>query len=275
MEKNICQTAADASMKISVVINTYNASKHLRKVIESVLSFDEILVCDMESTDNTLDIAREYGCRILTFPKGEHTIAEPARDYAIKQASHPWLLVVDADEIVPDALREYLYGMIRKPDCPSGIYIPRKNYFLGKFMHSSYPDPILRFFKKEGSSWPPVIHSFPVVEGPLYHIPARRKDLAFIHLANESVTEYFHKANLYTDNEIIKKGNRKYGMAAFFFRPFFRFFKAYILKGGFRSGKEGFIKACMDGIYQFIFLSKLYERRHDTQIKDKRKKREE
>ena len=56
-------------MGISVVINTYNAAKHLKEVLESVKGFDEIVVCDMESTDNTLEIAREYNCKIVTFEK--------------------------------------------------------------------------------------------------------------------------------------------------------------------------------------------------------------
>lgn len=255
-------------MKISVIINTYNASRHLEKVLESVKDFDEVLVCDMESTDNTVEIALKHNCRVVTFPKGNHTVAEPARSFAIQQATHPWLLFVDADEIVPEALREYLYKAISEPDCPDGIYIPRKNYFLGEFMYSSYPDPILRFFRKEGAYWPPVIHSLPVVPGKLYHIPAKRKDLAFIHLANEPVYEYLEKINKYTSNEAIKKKDRNYGPGAFIFRPFFRFFKAYILKGGFRAGKAGFIKAGMDSIYQFIILSKLYEQRKDTHIKE-------
>ena len=56
--------------KISVVINTYNAEKHLQRVIDAVRTFDEVLICDMESTDSTLDIARMNGCKIVTFPKG-------------------------------------------------------------------------------------------------------------------------------------------------------------------------------------------------------------
>ena len=55
--------------KISVVINTYNAERDLEQVLEAVKDFDEVLICDMESTDNTLDIARKHGCRIVTFPK--------------------------------------------------------------------------------------------------------------------------------------------------------------------------------------------------------------
>ena len=60
--------------KISVVINTYNAEQHLAKVLDAVKDFDEIVICDMESTDSTLDIARQYGCKIVTFEKKDYTI---------------------------------------------------------------------------------------------------------------------------------------------------------------------------------------------------------
>ena len=58
--------------KISVVINTYNAEAKLAKVLDTVKDFYEVVICDMESTDSTLDIARKYNCKIVTFPKGEH-----------------------------------------------------------------------------------------------------------------------------------------------------------------------------------------------------------
>ncbi len=246
-------------MKISVIINTYNAEKHLEQVLEAVKEFDEIIVCDMESTDSTLEIAQRFGTRVITFPKGEYNIVEPARNFAIKHASHPWILVVDADEIVTSALKEYLYQAIEKTDCPAGIYIPRKNYFMGKFMHCHYPDYILRFFKKEGTVWPPIIHVSPIVQGTLYRIPPQKQELAFIHLANDSVNDIVRKTNQYTHNEIEKKKNKRYGVLAFLYRPFFRFFKAYILKGGIRDGKAGFIKSCLEGYYQFVMLAKIVE----------------
>jgi len=246
-------------MKISVIINTYNAEKHLERVLKAVQDFDEIIVCDMESTDTTLRIAQQFASRIITFPKGRHTIVEPARNFAIQHASHPWILVVDADEIVTPALKDYLYQQIKSADCPSGIYIPRKNYFMGKFMHCHYPDYILRFFQKEGTVWPPVIHVSPTVEGHLYHIPSKRQELAFIHLANDSVSDIVRKTNQYTQNELEKKKNKKYNSLAFLYRPFFRFFKAYILKGGIKDGKAGFIKSCLEGYYQFVMLAKITE----------------
>ncbi len=76
-------------MGISVVINTYNEAKNLQECLDSVKGFDEIVVCDMESTDETVEIARRNGCKTIIFPKGSHTICEPARNTAIQSASNP------------------------------------------------------------------------------------------------------------------------------------------------------------------------------------------
>lgn len=252
--------------KISVVINTYNASKFLARVLDSVKDFDEIVICDMESTDDTLQIAERYGCKIVTFPKGNCVSAEPARTFAIQSASCKWVLVIDADELVTPALKDYLYELISDEDAPQGLWIPRKNYFMGQFMHCFYPDYLLRFFIKEGTEWPPYVHTFPVVKGRQDKIPAKRKDLAFIHLANDNMRLRIDKTNQYTESEVEKKKDKNYGIAALFYRPFFRFFKAYILKGGIRDGKAGFICACMEGVYQFVAVSKILEKRYRKEM---------
>ena len=71
-------------MKISVVINTYNAEKYLERVLEAVKGFDEILICDMYSTDNTIPIAQKYNCTIIYHENTGYV--EPARNYAIQSA---------------------------------------------------------------------------------------------------------------------------------------------------------------------------------------------
>lgn len=256
-------------MKISVVINTYNAEKHLERVLISAMNFDEIVICDMESTDRTLEIAKKYNCKIVIFENKGYHLVEPARTFAIQSATHDWVLVVDADEIIPEALRLYLYEQIKKADCPAGIYIPRKNYFMNKFMHCFYPDYILRFFKKEGTTWPPYIHSIPTIQGSIIKTPAKRKDLAFIHLANESIQLYINKMNQYTESERIKRKNKKYGAVSLLARPFFSFFRSYIIKGGFRDGKPGLVCALWNGYYKFIVLAKLEEDKLSEKDMDK------
>lgn len=251
--------------KITVVINTYNAANTLKTTIDSVGGglFDEVLVCDMESTDDTLEIARSYGCRIVTFPKAGHTCVEPARMFALQHAAHDYVLVVDADEIVPRALRDYLYGLLRRPEPPAGVWIPRRNYFLGRFMHGTYPDHILRFIRREGCTWAPHAHAIPQVAGRVERIPASRRDLAFIHVPHENMSVLLKKADAYTESERIRRRERgeRATLGKLIVKPAFIFFKLYILKGGFRDGTPGFIRAAYNSFYKFVSLSKMYEDR--------------
>ena len=244
--------------RISVIINTYNAEQHLRKVLDSVKDFDEVVVCDMESTDHTLDVAREYGCKIVTFPKENHTCCEPARTFAIQSASSKWAFVVDADEIVTPELREELYQIIKNPDCAAGYYIPRQNMFMSMFVRDFHYDYQLRFLLREGTEWPPYIHSLPKVSGRVEKLKAR-KEARLLHLMDETMHEYIDKMNVYTDNETNKK---QYGTMALFWRPVWRFFKSYVMDGSFRMGTRGLIRSLMAAQYQFILVSKIIEKRY-------------
>ena len=127
-----------------------------------------------ESTDETVEIARRNGCKTIIFPKGSHTICEPARNTAIQSASNPWVLVLDADEKITPRLRDYLYAFIENPSDVAGLFIPRKNYVMHRFRKSSYPDSQLRFLKRDGSDWLTTIHSHPTVAGRIDRIPSKK-----------------------------------------------------------------------------------------------------
>ena len=245
-------------MPISVVINTYNAERHLSKVLDAVKDFDEIVICDMESTDSTLDIAKKYGCKICTFPKGNITIVEPARNFAIKAASHEWVLVVDADEVVTPDLRKYLYDIIKKPDCPKGVFISRQNMYMGKFIDCWSYDWQLRFVARDNVDWPPTIHAVPQIDGKVEYAP---KKIKIQHLADMTIQQLINKMNDYTDNEVIRKAKKNYGTVALFYRPLWRFIRIYFLEGYFLAGKRGFMKAKMAAVYQTIIVAKLLEKK--------------
>ena len=247
--------------KISIVINTYNAASTLEKMLHTVVSFDEVVVCDMESKDNTVEIAKQFGCKVVTFAKENYTCCEPARNFAIQSASHEWVLVVDSDELVTPSLHDYLYEHIKKKNPEQGLYVPRKNHILNTFMKSSYPDYQLRFFKRDCCDWPITIHSVPVIKGKVLYIPKNRIDTALIHLSRPLYVD-IECMNNYTDNELLRRDVNSVTLLALMFKPMFRFIKSYILKGGFRLGVVGFIQAKQQAYYKFILLSKAYEKHH-------------
>ena len=247
--------------QISVVINTYNAERHLKTCLEAVKDFDEIVVCDMESTDHTVEIANSYGCKVVTFPKANHKSAEPARTFAIQSATSKWVLVVDADEIVTPELKQYLYRRILETDCPEGLYIPRRNKFFGDWVHSRSIDYQLRFFIREGTVWPPYVHTFPTVNGRVEKIPTSNTNVLMEHLEDETVSQWVVKVNQYTDNEVEKRMSKNYGVGALLWRPLWRFFKKYVMDGAYRDGRRGLIRAQMAAVYQFMIVAKVIERK--------------
>lgn len=244
---------------ISAIVHTYNAAEHLDECLRALAPADEILVVDMESTDDTVAIARRHGARVVVKERGEHRLPEAYRDFAIHEAANDWVLVVDADELVPAELWKFLRGELERDDSPRAYLIPIKNYFMGKWMRCYYPDYILRFFNRVGAHWPYAVHSRPSHVGPEIVIPASRTDLAFVHLANESVGRTLTKMNGYTDNEAIRR-EKDFSPFKMLYEPGFRFFKTYVLKGGFREGWPGFIHAVHDGIYRFAALAKIAEK---------------
>ncbi len=248
-------------MAISVVINTYNSSRHLSKVLDTVRGFDEIVVCDMESTDNTVEIAKKYGAKVVTFPKENHSHCEPARNFAISQAGNDWVLVVDSDELVSEELRHFLYKFTKKAakdPMLKGLYIPRKNYAIDHFRRSKYPDYKLRFFSKDSVNWPPELHSVPEIDGKVTKIPANKKTLALVHIPR-TVAEAISRTNHITTVEMEEHQGQKVTYFHVLMIPTFRFIKTYFLKGAFRDGVTGLINAVNDTVRDFYRLAKIYE----------------
>lgn len=248
---------------ISVVINTYNAERLLEKTLESVKDFDEIVVCDMESSDNTVNIAKAYGCRVVTFPKGNHNICEPARDTAIHSAKNDWVLVVDADEVVPSKLKEYLQEILDTDNHKDAYFVPRKNTFLGEFIKASFPDYQLRFLNHRKAIWPPTIHSLPLIDGSIGHLPKDTK-IALVH-SGITISNELKKMDVYTQNDLIKRKKEKVTLWELITSPAYRFIRYYILKGACFQGKRGFIKACFSSHAKFYYLAKVYEQQQSRE----------
>src|SRR5687768_13435739 len=118
---------------ISVVLATYNEEKNLARTLESVKKIaDEIVIADGSSTDNTEKIAKSFGAKVIrTTNKANFHIN---KQMGIDAAHSDWILQMDADEVVPAELADEIEKKINEDSDINGYWMPRKNYFLGKFL---------------------------------------------------------------------------------------------------------------------------------------------
>lgn len=246
--------------KISVVINTYNEEKNIKNALESVRWADEIIVCDMHSTDSTVEIAKRYKAKVV-YHKLTHFV-EPARNFAIKQASNPWVLVLDADEMIPEGLAKELQRLVSKEVVYSYFELPRKNMIFGKWMRASmwWPDYNIRFFKQGSVVWNEQIHSNPNTIGVGTRLPEEEK-LAIVHNNYTSVSQFVDRLNRYTciqAEELFKK-KTMFEWRDLITKPLEEFLSRYFAKRGFEDGLHGLGLSLLQAFSFVVVYLKLWE----------------
>ncbi|MFA5336855.1 MAG: glycosyltransferase family 2 protein [Candidatus Omnitrophota bacterium] len=240
--------------KISVFIVVYNEEKKIERCLKSVSWADEIIIVDSYSRDKTVEICKKYTDKIYQRP---FTDFAEMKNYAISQASGEWLLGVDADEEITEALREKIKLIINKNiHDVSGFYIKRKSYIFGKWFRfcGTQDDFQLRLFKKATAYYFQPIHERVALTGKKAYIRE-----CLLHYTYKNITEYMQRLNKYTsmEAEFLKSKGRKPSRSIFLLKPFMRFLELYIIKQGFRDGMEGFLFGALSGFYDFVKYAKL------------------
>lgn len=189
---------------ISVIIHTKNAQETVGAALESVAGWArEVIVADMHSADRTREIARQYQAKIITVADAQ--FADPARNEIVNQAKNDWILVVDADESVPESL---IPMIAERLDKPAEVWmVPRKNLIFGKWIQHAgwWPDYQAHLFRKGRVTWLPEVHRQPEVKGKVDYLPAEER-AAKIHLNYANIEDFINRMNTYTSLEI--KGTR-------------------------------------------------------------------
>lgn len=230
--------------KLSVVLAVFNEENNLRQCLESVKSMaGEIVVVDGGSQDKTVEIAREFGARVIqtTNPPVFHI----NKNKAIKAAKEDWVLQLDADEVVTKELAQEIKREISKKSDINGYWIPRRNFFLGRFLTKGgqYPDYTLRLYKNGKGILPAKdVHEQAKVEGETAYLKA---DL--LHLRDKSFSEYMLRFNRYTDLislQMKKSGVRidAYNFTSYtLLQPLMWFLKTYFRHRGYKDSFPGFV----------------------------------
>jgi len=246
--------------RLTILITCKNEEHNIQGCLESVQALgDEILIADSGSTDRTLEIVRDFGgCRIIE--RAEYVSAGNFKNWAIPQATSPWILVVDADErVTPELFNEVRAIMASKPEF-DGYRIRFRTIFLGQeIKHCGWnTNSGIRLMRREVCQYREMrVHSdVDVSTGKIGRIHGQ-----FMHLTCPCFTEYLEKVNRYTlwsALSMYEKGKRV-SMLGLLLRGPLRFLQMYFLRGGFLDGSAGVVVCGTTAYYNFLKYAKLWE----------------
>lgn len=251
-----------AREKLSVTIITLNEETEIGPCLESVAWADEIVVVDSGSADRTVEIAKKFTEQVFHHPWEGYA---GQKNWAVAQASHEWILSIDADERVPPALRTEIEAVLGTASPAAGYFIPRKNFFLGRWIRHGgwHPDYVLRLFqRKRGRFIERRVHEAVSVEGP-----AGRLETPLEHYTYRSMKAYFERMDRYSTlaaEELFERGRRA-NVFDLALRPWTTFLKMYFLRLGFLDGRDGFLLARLYSLYTFSKYAKLAKMRDGKQ----------
>jgi glycosyltransferase involved in cell wall biosynthesis len=243
---------------LSVIITTFNEEINIAECVESVRWADEILLVDSFSTDATLEIAKRYPIRI---EQREYFGSAAQKNWSLDRVEHEWVLIIDADERVPDKLAEEILETLCAEPPADGFYIRRDNVFIDKVIrHSGWStDKVVRLFKKGKGRYPNRrVHADLEIAGP---VPTLRNP--FLHYTFRSFDQYFRKFLNYAEWGAAQafRDQRPVGFIEIAFRPTWRFFRMYVVQLGFLDGLHGLVLCGLQAFGVFLKYAKLWEYR--------------
>lgn len=255
------QTRRVPRRPVSCCIVCFNEEPVIRRCLESVKWCDEIMVVDSFSTDKTLEICQDYAARIIQ--RAWPGYIEQKR-FALSQASHEWILNIDADEEVSPPLQNEIQAVLQRDDpAVDGFYIPRLVHYLGRWWwHGWYPSYRLRLFRKHKVRWGGVDPH----EKVLLHGRSERLSGNLHHYTYTDIGDHLRTVNSLTDissRELMLR-KRQSHLRDVLFRPLWRFLSFYLLRGCIRDGLPGLFVAATSAFYVFLKYAKLREQTPDS-----------
>lgn len=242
---------------ISACIITFNEEKRLPRCLHSLSFVDEIIILDSYSRDGTVQIAKKYGAKIY---QRNFTGYVDQKNHAIQLASFEWILVIDADEVVTDNLKNEIIEIIKNRKVVNYAYkIPRITYYLGKWIKHSgwYPDYTSRLFQNGTSEFKGgKVHERLCVNGKTGKLKNRLE-----HYSYQNISQHLLRIEEYSTliamdkHENGEKASVPWAVA----KSITKFVITYFLKFGFLDGSAGLVISVMAGYYNFLKYAKLWE----------------
>jgi len=257
---------------LSAVVLTKNEEKNIERCLKSLDFVDEIVVVDDYSSDNTLNqiskIKKQNDkSKFKIFQRKLNSDFAEQRNFGMQKASGEWVLFLDADEEVPDGLKEEIKEVIRyaslERDDLVGFYIKRRDYFWGREVKFGEVlkvrrKGILRLIKKGFGKWRGKVHE--KLEIGNWKLEVGKLKNFINHYPHSTIKEFLHEVNFYSSlraGELFEQG-KKTNILAIIFYPLLKFILNYFIYLGFLDGPTGFVYAFMMSFHSFLVRGKLY-----------------
>ena len=248
---------------LTIAILTKNEERNIIDVIRNCQRLtDSILVVDSGSIDNTVTLAEANGAKVVYRAWDNDFSAQ--RNFALEHVDTEWILYLDADERLDEMLISEI-KVVLESGAPAIYRFIRQNSAFGRdFKYGVLgPDSVIRFFPKDKVRWQDKVHERPVGDLPVITLKGYLK-----HYTYRTFEQYVQKMNQYSgigaQNYYDKQKNVSI-LGDFIFRPFFAFFKMYILKKGFLEGWLGFVLCLNYANYtlnKYVKLKLLKDKKH-------------
>ena len=242
--------------KISTSIIALNQAEKIGEAISSVLWTDEVVVADSNSTDGTAEISEQLGARLVQIPI---TTFSELRNRAADACSHEWILSLDTDERCTPELRDEILALLAVGPKYDAYYIPRRNYFMGRWIKGSGWYPNYRqpqFYRKGTMRYTRIIHEAVEMQDdrPIGYLKS-----AMVQFPFQNFEELVAKANRYSTFGARMLAHKRVSMWSALGHATWAFIKHYFFKLGFRDGWAGFVIAFGNFEGTFYRYAKRYE----------------
>jgi glycosyltransferase involved in cell wall biosynthesis len=240
-------------MKITATIITCNEERNVARAIESLRCCDEILIVDSGSVDRTVELATNLGARVV---EANWRGYAAQKNWAAEQASNEWILSLDADEALSEALEAEIWNLKKSGPRADGYTMPRLARYLGRWIYHSgwYPDRKVRLYDRRKAKWyGEFVHESVKCEGKLAHLESN-----ILHYTCDSLSEHLKTLDRYTTlaAQELAANKVRVPLWSLILDPPWKFLKSYVLHRGFQDGLEGLIICYMSSFYTFLKYSK-------------------
>jgi glycosyltransferase involved in cell wall biosynthesis len=256
----------EQSPRLSVAILAHNEAGDLAVLLETVTFADEIIVADAESEDDTADVARRAGARVIPV-KNDYNL-NINKTVAIDACRGDWIIYLDPDESVPPELAEAVTAAAAGDGTCAAYEFPRRNNFFGRYLGhgGAYPDYQLRLFRRGRAHFPCLsVHERLEVDGRIGRLAT-----PLLHRTYPTVADYLRKLPMYVSAGADHLGRRGLRTSVatdlwyFMGRPWIRFTRRYVFKLGFLDGWPGFLACALDATQAILTYYEYRSRGRDA-----------